>query len=176
MNYKISFHKNYRGQTTDVWYNKFKTLTFGLLVFFIFFILGVYLSFIDYNRVITRSSKFWGYICFIISIISLFLSPFLALFKQVNKGFIEMISFTFMKEEDSDEWKCLVEGPKRKEYFKEEYNINMITKNKRYFVISMIGGDTYYIPSRILNEHETDFLKNTLQEIKEKRTIKTNNK
>lgn len=41
MNYKISFHKNYRGQTTDVWYNKFKTLTFGLLVFFIFFILGV---------------------------------------------------------------------------------------------------------------------------------------
>lgn len=26
------------------------------------------------------------------------------------------------------------------------------------------------------DEHETDFLKNTLQEIKEKRTIKTNNK
>lgn len=52
----------------------------------------------------------------------------------------------------------------------------MITKNKRYFVISMIGGDTYYIPSRILNEQEADFLKNTLQEIKEKRTIKTNNK
>ena len=52
----------------------------------------------------------------------------------------------------------------------------MITKNKRYVVISMIGGDTYYIQSRILNEQEADFLKNTLQEIKEKRTIKTNNK
>lgn len=162
MNFTIEMNSNYKGKRKDILKLKSSsflwTIVLGLLIFFT----GVYMSFINYNRVINDIVFVLGIIVMIIGVLFLIASPFVFFFKGINKGLKGKISFSFTKGEDN-KWAYALTATKKDKLYQESGFITMAQKKKSFFDLINDRGKEYYIPIKVLSEEQVENL-NSLAE------------
>ena len=172
MNFTIEMNSDYKGKRKDILKLKSSSFLWAIVLGIIIFFTGVYISFIDYNRVINDIVFILGIIVMIIGVLFLFSSPFVFLFKGMNKALKGKISFTFTKGEDN-KWAYALTATKKDKLYQESGFITMAQKKKSFFDLINDKGKEYYIPIKVLSEEQIGSLTSLAQDFIAKGTKKT---
>lgn len=172
MNFTIEMNSDYKGKRKDILKLKSSSFLWTIVLGIFIFFTGVYISFIDYNRVINDIVFILGIIVMIIGALFLFSSPFVFLFKGMNKGLKGKISFTFTKGEDN-KWAYALTATKKDKLYQESGFITMAQKKKCFFDLINDKGKEYYIPIKVLSEDQLGNLNSLAQDFIAKGTKKT---
>lgn len=172
MNFTIEMNSDYKGKRKDILKLKSSSFLWAIVLGIIIFFTGVYISFIDYNRVINDIVFILGIIVMIIGALFLFSSPFVFLFKGLNKGLKGKISFTFTKGEDN-KWAYALTATKKDKLYQESGFITMAQKKKCFFDLINDKGKEYYIPIKVLSEEQIGNLNSLAEDFIAKGTKKT---
>ena len=172
MSFTIEMNSDYKGKRKDILKLKSSSFLWAIVFGIIFIFTGVYISFINYNRVINDIEFILGIIVLIIGVLFLFSSPFVFFFKGLNKGLKGKISFSFMKGEDN-KWAYALTATKKDNLYQESGFITMAQKKKCFFDLINDKGTEYYIPIKVLSEEQLGSLTSLAQDFIAKCTDKT---
>lgn len=153
MNFTIEMDSNYKGKRKDILKLKFSSFLWTIVLGVFAFFTGVYISFINYNRVINDIVFAIGIIVMIIGVLFLVCSPFVLLFKGLNRKLKGKITFAFTKGEDQ-KWAYTLTATKNDKLFQESGFITMVMKKKCFFDLFNNKGNEYYIPMKVLSEEQ----------------------
>ena len=95
-NFSITFNSKYKDHIKDLIKYKISSFFSTILISIIIFFIGVYVSYIDYNRVINTIEFIFGNILIVISVIFLFISPFVLIFINYNHSLKGEIRINFI--------------------------------------------------------------------------------
>ncbi len=182
---EIKFDADYPGKIKDVVHIKFAAWGNALFFGILFTLVGAYVGYYDYYRVITKWTRIWGTVVMVAGICTLFVSPIIALLKRVNKGFSGLVTVTLARDEAYDEqqqsesadakqslWHFTLTTHKNGEVYADQGPVNMLSMHKVSAKLTTLKGNTYYIPLRCLSDAEKAIVKEIAVEVKRQRTVK----
>lgn len=129
-----------------------------ILLSIVIFFIGVYVSYIDYNRVINTIEFIFGNILIIFSVIFLFISPFVLIFINYNHSLKGEIRINFIFQDNKINYSIFTN--KYNKSYDESGVVVSLLRKKNFIILSNEKAKEYFIPLKALSEFDKNKLMN----------------
>lgn len=155
-NFSIAFNSKYKGHIKDLIKYKISSFFSTILISIIIFFIGAYVSYIDYNRVINTIEFIFGNILIVISVIFLFISPFVLIFINYNHSLKGEIRINFIFQDNKINYSIYTN--KHNKSYDESGVVVSLLRKKNFLILSNEKAKEYFISLNALSEFDKNKL------------------
>lgn len=130
-NFSITFNSKYKGHIKDLIKYKISSFFSTILLSFVIFFTGIYVGYINYNRVINTITFIFGNVLMVIGVVFLLISPFVLIFINYNHSLKGEIRINFIFQDNKTNYSIYTN--KDKKSFDESGVVTSLRRKKELY-------------------------------------------